>query len=622
MAWSGARLLARASIVRPLYSIGAGGKTGVGLPPSLITAAAAGAASGKNPWLPFGVLFLIAAFGQVPRFLMDPELHAGIHGLAPPWVLLGLAAVFLVLAVLDSFADKVGWIESWLTPLSVAWRPFAAVGVSALIAHAVFAGEDPALLAGAAAPDLGAIGAGASPGGAWLAAPLALAAAVPADWGTAALGVGAESGNTGTAITGGLLFVVTLVVGTLFGLLATIGKIGTRLLLVLVPVPHLKLAHSFLDDLFAFCVTLLGLLLDSGPLSWLAIGAGALYLLVGLVVAPTLARLTYIQFRTAWALVGKARRSWLGEVAGTAPVPAWIARRLAERGEDRERIVAFPAYTYRAPGIGFCRVGYAVWSPTGFRFFARAWFRPRELAVPTARLLRIGVADTATVRQFVVVEEVAPGEMREYAFTLFPALAAEVDAAVKQGAVAAGWDRVRPRSDSARRGLPGAPGVSLGRRYVPAAKAGSLELQGFVTVLVAAAVGVLTVGACVPVGAGYLLSPFKPRFFAGLAVTAYLTLLALTGAGWPVAVLYGVLFNVVALRDLTRQAIKAHVDGYVDRRAFVPPVCGAVYVPRERVLSAQDRGEGESFADAIDGSWRTAVRILRGEAVAAAVAAG
>ncbi|HOU94032.1 MAG TPA: hypothetical protein PLU22_23435, partial [Polyangiaceae bacterium] len=440
------------------------------MPPSLITAAAAGAASGKNPWLPFGVLFLLAAFGHVPRFLMEPGLHRGIHGMAPPALLLALAAVFLVLAVLDSFADKVHWIECWLTPLSVAWRPFAAVGVSALIAHAVAAGEDPALLGVPAASDLTSLGVGAAlGGGAGWAGPLALAASASADGGATALGAAAEAGTTGYAITGGLLFVVTLVVGTLFGVLATIGKIGTRLLLVLVPVPHLKLAHSFLDDLFAFCVTLIGLLLDSGPLSWLAIGAGALYLLVGVVVGPTLARLTYIQFLTAWALVGKARRSWLGEVAVAASAPAWIARRLAERGEDRDRIVAFPAYTYRAPRVGLCRAGYAVWSPTGFRFFTRAWFRPRELAVPNSRLLRVGVADSMTVRQFVVVEEVAPGGMREHVFTLFPALAAEAAAALTKGAEAAGWDRVRPRSDSARRGLPGTPGVPLGRRYVAAA---------------------------------------------------------------------------------------------------------------------------------------------------------
>lgn len=593
------------------------------MPPSLITAAAAGAASGKNPWLPFGVLFLLAAFGDVPRFLMEPGLHRGIHGMAPPSLLLALAAVFLVLAVLDSFADKVHWIECWLTPLSVAWRPFAAVGVSALIAHAVAAGEDPALLGVPPVSDLTSLGAGAAlGGGAGWAGPLALAASASADGGATVLGAAAEAGASGHAMAGGVLFVLTLAVGTLFGVLATIGKIGTRLLLAVLPVPHLKLAHSFLDDLFAFCVTLIGLLLDHGPLSWLAIAAGVLYLLVGVVVGPPLARLTTIQFRMAWSLLTKARRSWLGEERNPASVPAWIARRLAERGEARDQIVTIPAYTYRAPGVGCCRAGYAAWSPSGFRFFARGWLRPRELAVPPARLVRVGVADSATVRQLVVVEEISPDATREHVFTLFPALAVEVEAALARGAAAAGWDRVRPRSDSARRGLPGTPGVPLGRRYVAAAAAGSLELQGFVTVLVAAVVGVLTVGACVPVGAGYLFSPFRPRLLAGLALTAYLSLLALTGAGWPIAVFYGVLLNVVALRDLTRQAIKAHVDGYVDRRAFVPPVCGLVYVPRARVLADRDRGEGEPLAAALDGSWRTVVRILRGEAVAAASAAG
>jgi hypothetical protein len=583
------------------------------LPPSLITAAAAGAAAGKNPWLPFGVLFLLAAFGHVPRFLMEPGMHRGLHALAAPEVFFALAILFLVLAVLDSFADKVHWIECWLTPLSAAWRPFAAIGVSVLIAHAVAVGEDPSLLPGglvapAIAPLASAAGFG---GGSFPGLPLEAAGSV-----TAALtggGAPALASGIGSAATGWLLFLTTLLVGTLFGLLATIGKIGTRLLLALLPVPHLKLAHSFLDDLFACCVTLLGLCFSQGPLSWFATGAGVLYLLVGLIVGPALTRLTLIQFRTAWALVAKTWCALRGSAAVARGAPGWLVRWLAEQGYPPEPFVTYPAYTYRAPGLGRFRSGHLVWSATGMRFVTRHWLRARELEVPTGRLARVGIAESVTTRQVVVTEE-CPGEpAREHVFTLFPALATEVEAVLARGAEVAGWERVRPRSRSARRGLPGHGSAPQPPRFVAAAAAGRLELQGMVTVLVAVVVGVLTVGAVVPVGAGYLLSPFRRRFALGLAVTAYLSLLALTGAGWPVAVFYGVLLNVVALRDLARQAVKAHVDGYVDRTAFLPPVCGAVFVARDRVLSEEDRGAGEPLDSMMNASWRRVARALRRE---------
>ncbi|MBN2192404.1 MAG: hypothetical protein JW751_06275 [Polyangiaceae bacterium] len=576
-----------------------------GLPPSLITAAAAGAASGKNPWLPFGVLFLLAMFARVPEFMMEPGLHRGLHGMMPAEVFLGLAVAFLTLAVLDSFADKLSWIECWLTPLSAAWRPFAAVGVSFLIAHAVAVGEDPALAPALPLPEVAALARGET------------APALLGGFGSAALGASAETpaalAPIAHAATSWLLYVFTLVVGTAFGLLATVGKIGTRFVLAFIPIPHLKLAHSCLDDVFAFCVTVLGLFLDSGPLSWFAMAAGAVYLVIGAFAGPTLARLTVIQFRTAYHLVSKARRRLAGEARGLPDPPPWVRRLLVARGEDPAAAVVYPVYAYRTPGIGFCRVGFLVWLPSGLCFVTRGLFRPRTLAIPTSRIARVGFADTVTVRQLVVVDESEPGRAREHVFSLFPALGSEVELALARGAETAGWEQVRPRSPTARRGLPGSADMALGGRYVAATNAGSLNLQGLVTVFTAAGIGILTVGAFVPIGAGYLLSPFKPRFLIALVVSIYLSLLALTGAGWPVAVFYGVVLNVVVLRDLARQAVKAHVDGYVDRETFLPPVCGTVFVPRARVMNDEDRGAGESIDPYVNGSWRKVVRALRRE---------
>lgn len=578
------------------------------MPPSLITAAAAGAAAGKNPWLPFGVLFLLAIFARVPSFLIEPGLHRGLHEMVAPEVFLGLAAVFLTLAVLDSFADKVQWIECWLTPLSAAWRPFAAVGVSLLIAHSAAAGEDLELLRSAAGGEGGAVGCMAF-------SPESLAMVLPSldGWRPDAV--------TGS-LAGGALFALTLLVGTVFGLLATVGKIGTRLLLTFVPVPHLKLAHSLLDDVFAFCVTAAGLLLQDGPGAWVATAAGALYLAVGLVVGPTLARLTFIQFRTAWGLLEKAHRHVSGERLAALPPPPWLRRWLAAQDQEVTRAIVLPAYTHRAAGMGHFRPGQLVFLPTGIWFVARGLWRPRALVVKSERIARLGYAESATLRQLVVVEWAASSRPREHVFALFPALSAEVEAVLARGAEVARLARVRPRSPSARRGLPGALGIPLGGRYVAAAAAGRLELQGATTVVAAGVLGLLTVGVFVPIGAGYLLSPFQRRFWLGLAVSGYLSLLALTGAGWPIAVFYGILLNVVALRDLARQAIKAKVDGYVDRWAFLPPVCTVVFVPEALVVSEDDRGDGEAPASVGDGPWRVVARALRREAREAEVATG
>jgi hypothetical protein len=188
-------------------------------------------------------------------------------------------------------------------------------------------------------------------------------------------------------------------------------------------------------------------------------------------VGPPLARLTAIQFRMAWSLLTKARRSWLGEEGNVAPVPAWIARRLAEQGEARDRIVVIPAYTYRAPGVGFCRAGYAVWS-LGV---------PHPRAAGSARGARrlsghgsCGSGSQSRDRApLVVLEELAADATREHVFTLFRR-APRSSKPRSPGSRRGGVGPRSPRTDSARRGLP-ARGRASRRRYVAAADAGSLD---------------------------------------------------------------------------------------------------------------------------------------------------
>src|SRR5690606_11976936 len=124
-----------------------------------------------------------------------------------------------------------------------------------------------------------------------------------------------------------------------------------------------------------------------------------------------------------------------------------------------------------------------------------------------------------------------------------------------------------------------------------------------------------TGGVFIPIGAGYLLSPFKRRFALGLALSAYLSLSVAfsMGLGWPAAVLYASLLNVLALRDLTRNALKARIDGYVDKRAWLPAVASRVWIARESLGAASDRWEEGAPEPLTDGSWRAVVRLLAEE---------
>lgn len=258
------------------------------LPSSLVTAISGSAAAGKNPWLPLAVLCLLAQAERVPSWLMDPHLHRGLHQLAPPSVLLALGIVFLVLSLAESFGDKVSWIEAWLTPISTTWRPFAAVAVATLVGVGTVQGN-PSAMGGAA------IGAGVGFGlDAIPEEPSAWATMSPYAW-----------------------LVLCIVAGTLSGLIATVGKTGTRLLLTLVPVPGIRLAHSFLDDFFAWGVTLAGLVLDDSV--FMAV-LGALYLGIGMLVAPILGRLSLIQLKIFASLWRKLRAK---SDDPPAKVPRW-----------------------------------------------------------------------------------------------------------------------------------------------------------------------------------------------------------------------------------------------------------------------------------------------------------
>jgi len=53
----------------------------------MVAAVATSAAAGKNPWLPLGMIFLLAAPGSVPELMMNADLHRQLHALAPVEVL-------------------------------------------------------------------------------------------------------------------------------------------------------------------------------------------------------------------------------------------------------------------------------------------------------------------------------------------------------------------------------------------------------------------------------------------------------------------------------------------------------------------------------------------------------
>jgi hypothetical protein len=180
--------------------------------------------------------------------------------------------------------------------------------------------------------------------------------------------------------------------------------------------------------------------------------------------------------------------------------------------------------------------------------------------------------------------------------------------------LAAGADHARlvavsPRSASARQVLPG-----FGRddsRYRPATVAGDLRLQAVTTILSATVVGVLTMGVYIPIGAGYVFSPFPRRFAISTFLSVYLALSAVGTAftALPVTIAYGVILNIVALRDLTRHAVQARVDGYVDKSAFLPLPDHRVWVPQAALLSRGDTVLDDALFS--DGPWRVVVAALR-----------
>lgn len=509
---------------------------------SIVAAIACSAAAGKNPWVPLGLLALLAAPEEVPGFVMEPELHGALHSMAEPSLLYTLAAIFLTLSLLESLADKIPLVQDWLVPISTAWRPFAAIAVASILA---WAGID--------------------------ASNVTVDTVDTVDMADAA-GLGAIP----------LAFLV-LAAGTFSGWLATVAKTGIRLILVMLPVPGLKLAHSFLDDFFALGASIAGLAFaDSTFVAIIAI----LYLVIGVFTGPLLARLAWIHVRIMWGLVRKAARNGPPE---PVRAPSWLAAHLRTAGI--ENALLLPAYTYKAPVVGRCRSGFLAVADDRVWFACRAFFRPKLFRVAASKLTRIGLAETTTSRVVVISDE-ASGSVRESRFTLFPADAdetAEPLAARLENA----WTRVDAKSASARKGLVGH--ASPGPRYVPAANAGSLKAQIAVTLTAAIALGVLSAGTFIPIGAGYLLSPFAGRFMGTLVLSIYLTgcVFVSLGFGWPAAVLYGIILNAVALRDLARQAHKAEVDGYVDVEAFLPPVCEAVWVTHDRVLDPADRWSPE-----------------------------
>jgi hypothetical protein len=547
----------------------------------MVAAVACSAAAGKNPWLPLALIFLLAAPSSVPGLLMDPDLHRQLHGMAAAELLWTLGGVFALLTIAESLADKVGFIEKWLVPVSTAWRPFAGIAVAALVG--VAAAQDVTATQEAQALRAAALDVARADGGLLL---------------------------------GSSIVALTMTLAALSSWIATMGKTGTRLLMSLVPIPGLKLAHSFLDDFFALAASFAGLAFGHSALVVVLL---ALYLAVGLVTGPFLTRLTWIHVRIGFSLVRKGWRS-MGDGAPTAStLPGWAQRWLEARGLTHA--AALPAYVYRAPGLGWCRAGFLVLAPGHALFVTRVLFRVRAFEVSDASLARLGLAETATTRVITVVDRQSTGALRETNVYLFPAREDEVLGALRAGASRAGLTAVRADSESARRGLPGYADRGRSVRFLPAEDAGSLRLQGLVTIVVAVAVGILTGGVFVPIGAGYVLSPFKRRFVLGLLVSGYLSLciVASMGLGWPAAVLYASVLNVLALRDLTRNALKARIDGYADRRAFLPLVASRVWVPAASVVDVGDVAvEGEE-AQPTDGTWRAVVRLLREGAAAPAV---
>ena len=83
--------------------------------------------------------------------------------------------------------------------------------------------------------------------------------------------------------------------------------------------------------------------------------------------------------------------------------------------------------------------------------------------------------------------------------------------------------------------------------------------------------------------------------------------------GWPAAVAYATLLNVLCLRDLARNAIKARVEGFVDKRAFLPLVCGRSWIPERAVARPADLHRDADALPITDGNWRAVLEILKTE---------
>ncbi|MEM9193537.1 MAG: DUF4126 family protein, partial [Myxococcota bacterium] len=480
-----------------------------------------------------------------------------------------LGSLFLVVALLESLADKIPLVEQWLLPVSTAWRPFAAVAVATLVAVSSDvqpSAEEPAI----AIADTG-------------------------FW---------------SALSGALLAVV---LGAAAGWLATIGKTGTRLLITLVPVPGLRLLHSFVDDFFALGMMGLGLLLGDTTLALVLVGA---YLLVGLFTGPILTRLTWIHFRIGVALVRKGFRSLRGAPPAPLRAPGWVARKCKKAGIDDAAVL--PCYVHHAVGAGRFRWGYVVLHAEGVAFVTRVFFIPKILQFQKAALRRIGLAETATSRTLVITDETPKG-LRNTRLHLFPLEEAQV-LTVLDNTKRGGMVRVRPESETARAAVPGyAIAVGGGdRRYRPLREAGDLRGQALITLAAAIGGGILTGGVVIPIGFGYLASPYRLRALVGVLFTAYLALCVVGsfGLGWPAAIVYAVIANAIALRDLTRCALKARLDGFVDRNAFLPLAAAKIWVPAGRLVQPGDQATDRDVAPLTDGGWRAAVTLLRSPAPA------
>jgi hypothetical protein len=94
-------------------------------------------------------------------------------------------------------------------------------------------------------------------------------------------------------------------------------------------------------------------------------------------------------------------------------------------------------------------------------------------------------------------------------------------------------------------------------------------------------------------------------------LSVYLALSAVGTAftALPVTIAYGVILNIVALRDLTRHAVQARVDGYVDKATFLPLPDHRVWVPRDAVAACRATREVHDTL-LVDGPWRLVAEAL------------